>query len=94
MNHDGSNEDNTNTQIKRTMDKNDVDSESQIQAVNATASSQLVKEQNYSQKSVHQHSERLINSEELISYQKRQRTKKRHRKSKQKQVCRKHEINI
>ena len=89
MNHDGTNEDANTTKLKRTNEKNNFVSESQLEVANATVSSQLIKEQNTSHKNVHQQSKMIISNEELISYKKSQRTKKKSRKSKQKQVCRK-----
>ena len=89
MNHDGTNEDANTTKLKRTNEKNNVVSESQLEVANATVSSQLIKEQNISHKNAHQQSKMIISNEELLSYKKSQRTKKKSRKSKQKQVCRK-----
>ena len=60
--------------------------ESQEQSVDAIGSTQLTKEYDLSYKNFQHHLKVAANTEELILYKKRQKTKKKHRKSKQKQV--------
>ena len=60
--------------------------ESQEQSVDAIESTQLTKEYDLSYKNFQHHLKVAANTEELISYKKRQKTKKKYRKSKQKQV--------
>ena len=60
--------------------------ESQEPSVDAIGSTQLTKEYGLSYKNFQHHLKVAANTKELISYKKQQKTKKKHRKSKQKQV--------
>ena len=61
-------------------------SESQEQLVDAIGSTRSTKEYDLSYKNFQRQLKLATNTEELISYKKRQKTKNKHRKSKQKQV--------